>query len=374
MDALDLFAGAGGWDVAARSLGLNVDRAETDPAANATARAAGFTTTSTRNVYAVDSTGYPGIVASPPCQSFSAANGAGGTDSQRIIDAVADGTFETVIGLIRLGRQCEDRRSALALTPLHHVAASRPDWTAWEQVPRVLGLWRSCAEVLEALGYHTWCGVLHAEAYGVPQTRRRAVLIAAHHLVGRPTPTHSRYYPRNPAKRDPGVADFVTLSDALGEVSVLSTYSTHGDYTNRGSREPDQPSATVTTKTSRNKVFGEIKRRGTIREADQPAPTLTASMGNDNFRWVDERPATTVVASHSPDRLAAPGWRYDIHRQDAEGSIRITPQQAGILQSFPPDYPWRGTLDQRYTQIGNAIPPLLGRAVIQEARGATAGQ
>jgi DNA (cytosine-5)-methyltransferase 1 len=76
-----------------------------------------------------------------------------------------------------------------------------------------------------------------------------------------------------------------------------------------------------------------------------------------------------VVASHSPEYLAAPGWRTDkaAHRQDADGSIRISPRQAGILQSFPPDYPWRGSLDERFTQIGNAIPPLLAKAVIAEA-------
>ena len=310
-----------------------------------------------------------GIVASPPCQSFSAANKNQAADCERIVWGVTDRAYRSRSTLYRLGRECSDGRSALALVPLFHVAASRPAWTCWEQVPRVLPLWQACATELEKMGYSAWCGLVHTECYGVPQTRTRAVLIAAHHQVEEPARTHSRYYARNPARRDPGVKDFVTLSQALGEVEVLSTYSTHGDYANRGTRDASQPSATVTTKTSRNKVFGEGRSRGTIRDGDQPAPTVTASLDNGNFRFFADRPATTVVASHSPHMLAAPGWRYDPaqHRQDADGSVRITPAQAGILQSFPPDYPWRGTVDQRFTQIGNAIPPLLAKAVIEMA-------
>jgi DNA (cytosine-5)-methyltransferase 1 len=343
MDLVDLFAGAGGWDVAARHLGLSVARVETNPSANATAAAAGFATLAIRNALAVSTAGYDGIVASPPCQPFSAAAKDHNQDAQRVLDAVTAGTWGSIVDMLHLGRACRDKRSMLALVPLYHVNQTRPAWTAWEQVPGVLPLWRACAAALKSLGYHTWCGVLHAEAYGVPQTRRRAVLIAADHPVGQPAPTHSRYYPRNKTRRDVGVKNFVTLEQALGEVSVLSTYSTNGDYTNRGSREHTEPAATVTTKTSRNKMFGD-------------------------------RPATTVVASHSPEYLAAPGWRTRRHRQDADGSIRISPAQAGVLQSFPPDYPWRGTVDQKFTQIGNAIPPLLAGAIIKEALRAGPGQ
>lgn len=44
--------------------------------------------------------------------------------------------------------------------------------------------------------------------------------------------------------------------------------------------------------------------------------------------------------------------------------IRITAEEAGILQSFPPAYPWQGNKGQRFSQIGNAVPPLFAAHLI----------
>ncbi|MGV7591810.1 DNA cytosine methyltransferase, partial [Mycobacterium kansasii] len=66
-----------------------------------------------------------------------------------------------------------------------------------EQVPAVLPVWEAMAEVLETNGYGTDTGVLHTEEFGVPQTRRRAVLIArlgeSSEDVQLPKGTHRRY-------------------------------------------------------------------------------------------------------------------------------------------------------------------------------------
>ena len=78
-----------------------------------------------------------------------------------------------------------------------------------------------------------------------------------------------------------------------------------------------------------------------------------------------ERPATTVVGSFSPDVIAAPGYRTQTSRQNAEGSVRVTVEEAGVLQSFPADYPWQGSRTRRFEQVGNAVPPLLARHVLE---------
>lgn len=78
--ATDVFGGTGGWDVAARQLSLAALGVEWDAAACMTRRAAGLFTVEgdVRDFHPLDFERVPGFIASPPCQTFSAAGkGAG---------------------------------------------------------------------------------------------------------------------------------------------------------------------------------------------------------------------------------------------------------------------------------------------------------
>ena len=44
----------------------------------------------------------------------------------------------------------------------------------------------------------------------------------------------------------------------------------------------------------------------------------------------------------------------------------VSAREAARLQSFPDDYIFYGTKDSVYQQIGNAVPPVLGRAVAEK--------
>lgn len=379
-DYIDLFAGAGGWDIAAERLGLAGLGVELNAAACATRRAAGLATfegtvTSPRAENHYAALGAQGLIASPPCQTFSAAGkGAGRSQMELILLALKRWAWNP--------EDFSDPRTALVLEParwiLNRIGAGQPyKWVALEQVPTCLPIWHAYAEMLEDLGYFTAVGFLHAEQYGVPQTRKRAILIA--HLerpVSLPTPTHSKYYPRNKTKLDPGVEKWVSMAEALGwggDFEVASNYNTGGVPGKKGIRAGEDPAACVTSKVNRNfiRLRNGAQRNATVRDVDEPAPTLLSSADNGDTRWVfrsDNRPNSAVRELEDPAPTILGNGERGTHAAwlGNEESRRVTVREAAVLQSFPADHPWFGTKTQQYQQVGNAYPVLLAEAVLRQ--------
>ena len=162
-------------------LGMSALAIETDEWACATSRAAGHECLQA-DVAALDPASLGpvwGVIGSPPCQAYSSAGkGLGRQDKPLVIACAHELAAGNDSRQERLA-QCRDSRSLLTVEPLRYVLALRPRWVALEQVPAVLELWSVFAELLAAHGYHTATGVLSAERYGVPQTRKRAFLIAS---------------------------------------------------------------------------------------------------------------------------------------------------------------------------------------------------
>lgn len=332
--ALDLFRGAGGWSVACQRLGIHDDGVEIMREANETAALAGHQLAWTDVWEPVDTTGFQGLIASPPCQTFSqAGKGAGRKALDDVLTLLPDVKHMSLLDLKGAARIIGDDRTALVLSPLWYALNMEPEWIAWEQVPTVGPVWEACAVELREAGYSVWTGNLQAEMYGVPQTRKRAFLMASLvKEVAPPEPTHSRYYPHNPAKLDDGVKKWISLAEALGW----------------GLQE--RPSPTITgggTETGGAEPIAKLNERWTNRPD-----------------WAWRRPSTTIVGTFKPEVVAAPGYRTTVSRQNAPDSVRVTVQEAGVLQSFPADYPWQGAKGKQFLQAGNAVPPLLAEAVL----------
>lgn len=244
-DGLDDFAGPGGWDEGAAMLGLRLLGVEWDADACATAEANGHarirTDVATHSHVGLDLG--PLYVASPPCTMFtSMGHGAG----RRSVGVLAEGVVAILRGadpagviaattsmLIPAHREAQGKAvnhkvshddldvaaeidaatSALILQPARRVAQMRPDHVALEQVPGALPVFEAYAIVLRNLGWSAWCGVLNAANYGVPQTRRRAILVASRRgRVRMPKPTHAEHL----GGLFGDLLPWVTMRDALG--------------------------------------------------------------------------------------------------------------------------------------------------------------
>ncbi|MEV6289899.1 DNA cytosine methyltransferase [Streptomyces sp. NPDC051896] len=336
---VDLFAGPGGLDIAAKALGVSSIGVEWDTGAYATRTRAGLPTVhkDVRKCSPTDPAfrGANVLAGGPPCQTFTVAGHGAGRRAldtvlkfvQRLVDRDEWSNIEADLA------ELKDERTGLVLQPLHWAleAIDNPELDPYhaivlEQVPAVLPVWEAYAKALSD-EYETDFDVLRTEEFGVPQTRKRAVLIArrrnevgtlhSHHPLRLPSPTHQRY--RGGTSRE---AEGFTMGDAVPEkwvsmaqalpkrptpFTVISNYGTGGDPKARGERRSDQPSATVTGKISRNRVVGP----------------------------------------HGIDRFSF--------------------SEAGRLQTFPAEYPWSGSDISQ--QIGNAVPPRLGMHIISAALG-----
>jgi DNA (cytosine-5)-methyltransferase 1 len=447
---LDLFAGPGGWSVACKQLGIEEWGVEKDDAAVVTRDAAGHQTLY-RDVRQATELGlrdtrgqWDGLIASPPCQTFSLAGKGSGRDAlEQVLVGVESYRSGTPMTYEQLSALSGDERTALVLEPLRYVKGLRPEWLAFEQVPTVLPVWEAYAEVLREWGYSVVTANLQAEQYGVPQTRKRAILLASRvREVSLPTPTHSRYYTRSPKKLDPGVPKWVSMAEALGwptDGILVSNYNTGGQLGTPGERGTDEPSFTVTSKFDRNRVRGmqldpeqvEYVNGGmensARRSADKPAPTVMFGHATSLVTWqrrdsgpqaereprTVDQPSYTIRAHGSGSNPSGVQWlfadgadrinnqsgsEYDVAEQVSQpastiatrelvpfrgananrfnGSkksrndgIRVEVWEAGVLQSFPRDYPWQGSRTKQYEQVGNAIPPGLAAASLAAVTG-----
>ncbi|MFE2140391.1 DNA cytosine methyltransferase [Streptomyces sp. NPDC059456] len=322
-----------------------------------------------------------GLIASPPCQAWSrACKRLGLVDQPLVHQAVAD----LAVGRdtrSKLLTACKDVRSLLAAEPMRYLhalhAVGEPEWIVMEEVPDVLPLWRQYAVILRGWGFSAWTGVLNCADYGVPQTRRRAILLASRTRTAEPPhPTHAQA--EEPESLfGPGRERWVSMAEALGWGATdrpVPTVCAGGGP--GGGPEPFPSGARKTLTDARDR--GSWKARSPQRAALRPRRRTSAaasavgdtgwawsprsnSQSNATTRGLDE-PAGTLFFGHRTNEcvwVAAPAADSSGPKGPAPDPIRITAAEASALQTFPADYPWAGTKGAQFSQIGNAVPPLL---------------
>jgi DNA (cytosine-5)-methyltransferase 1 len=239
-----------------------------------------------------------------------------------------------------------DPRRSLLLEFGRFVKRWRPDYLFVENVPglqRVDGSAGPLPEfvtLLRRLGYSFDLKIVPALSFGVPQKRERLILMAT--KVGDvkiPLPSHGT--PRRPVS---------TVRDWIGKLPALAA----------GSADPRDPDHRAMALSPINLRRIAITPEGGGRSGWPKSLWLDCHQKFDGHtdvygRLAWDRPAaglTTRCISYSNGRFGHPSQNRAI-------SVR----EAACLQTFPPKYKFVGSLASKARQIGNAVPPLMARAI-----------
>jgi DNA (cytosine-5)-methyltransferase 1 len=219
---------------------------------------------------------------------------------------------------------------------------------------------------MNKLGYRVEMKVLKAEEFGVPQERRRVFFIATRTgaPILFPKPTHG-----------PGLEPFVTVWDAISDLPVLKNGD--GERAKNGYRKSPQngyqallrgncPAPTNHSASRLAKINEERMRHippgGSWRDIPHhllPDGMKRAKRSDHTKRY--GRPRKTDLACTILTKCDV-HWGAYIHPvQDRALTVR----EAARLQAFPDFFEFQGSRTEQYVQVGNAVPPLLGKRVAE---------
>jgi DNA (cytosine-5)-methyltransferase 1 len=308
--AIDLFAGAGGL-----SLGLKAAGIEAVMAVEIMADAAATYAKHSPNVQVhrndirvIDFRSLRGVdlvVGGPPCQPFSTGGLRRGSGDQR------DFIPEFVRAVL------EARPRAFVMENVPGLASFGPYLQA--ALEPLTGLYRVSAPQ-----------IVNAADYGVPQSRRRLLVVGTIDGLG---------FELRPLGTQRCVAGDVLTAEPKGEPNRSKVVY---------AKQPDlRP----------NPYQGHLfNGGGRAIELGKPSPTILAAAGGNKTHFLDL--ADQIPAYHR--HLRAGG---EPRIGELVGARRLTVLESAALQSFPDGIEFAGSRSSQYTQIGNAVPPRLGEAI-----------
>ncbi|MFI2029745.1 DNA (cytosine-5-)-methyltransferase [Streptomyces buecherae] len=294
------------------------------------------------------------VAGGPPCQPFSRAG------RNKIRDLVKNH-----------GRDPEDRRKELWSAYLDMVKRIRPRTVLMENVPD-MGLHddffviRTIEDELEDLGYATQVRLVDAWNYGVPQHRKRLILLARNDV--------DQFVWQKPDLQR------TTLRDAIGDLPELEVVPTErvgqrvlkyrkprklSDFATR--MREDAPRGVIWDHMTR-RVRKDDYRIFEVMESDTKYSDLhkkltkeemeyqrySATNYTDKYKKLAWDELSRTITAH----IAKDGYWY-IHPEQLR---TLTVREAARVQTFPDRFRFAGTRSDAFRQIGNAVPPLLGAA------------
>ena len=337
---IDLFAGVGGLSLGFEQHGFDVTLAnEYDPSiAAAYEKNHTHTKMIVGDITSLDLQAvfgkYQGktdvVIGGPPCQGFS-----------------QKGQRKTI----------HDERNFLFKYYVKVVELVHPTYFVMENVPNLLTAEKGyflheIIELFNAMGYQLKTGVLNASDFGVPQNRRRAVIIGKLNAPAPDLPTPQE--------------TTVTIWDAISDLAFLSS----------GEGKEEQPYPNAPQSDYQRKLRGKcnvLHNHVVTRHSPLALERLAMIPPNAGKEVLPEEHLTKSIYSGTWTRMRKDEISVTITtRFDTPSSGKfthpyldraITVREAARIQSFPDDFIFIGTKCSQMKQVGNAVPPLLAGAI-----------
>lgn len=339
LKAVEIFSGGGGLAVGLRDAGFEtVAAVELEPHAAATFKA----NHPTVQVFRQDVRTVKGemilplaggsidvLAACPPCQGFSS---------------------------LTSKWKKEDDRNALVAEVGRLAEELRPQAIMMENVPGLAQkgrpLFDALLEQLDSLGYETNWSVLQVADFGVPQRRRRLVMLAGLGFsIDMPTATHSR-------TGDEGLPKWRTVREAIGTMKEPVTFP---EAKERGGAQAFDWHVVRQLSPANVERLKRSKPGGNWEDIPEELRVECHRGGYKGFpnvygRMVWDEPSGTITAGCT----TLSKGRFGHPEKDRTISLR----EAALLQTFPEDYRFETPHFERACEIvGNALPCVFAEAV-----------
>lgn len=273
------------------------------------------------------------IIAGPPCQGFSLTG----------------------------PRNFDDPRNKLYLAVIEMVKQYKPKGFIIENVPGMARMYKGevMNEVLRRfrkIGYNIECKILCAADYGVPQLRHRLIFMGIREDIGMPIFPEPIFTPDNYRTCRDAISDLPTRLKELGkeEDSYESEPKTEYQKIMRGNCTILHNHVATNHKQFVKDTIALVPEGGNYKD-------LPAGWGESRKFHM----AWTRLHGSKPSRTVDTGHRNIFHYE----LNRIpTVREDARIQSFPDDFIFTGTKTQQSRQVGNAVPPLLGKVLGEQLK------
>lgn len=296
----------------------------------------------------------------------------GDLSSREIIDAIVEVNEDREVGIVVGGPPCQgfsvfgkrrfvktkgwdphkDSRNKLVFSFIEIVQKVQPRWFVMENVPGMATagngyFLKKILEDFKSAGYeNVEARILNAADYGVPQKRRRLLIIG--NRTGNIIPWPKKKFFENPKDwQDPYRGIDEVISD-------LASDESYGKFANH---VPMNHKPLLVERYSLIPEGGKLDVDNLPEHLKVGYRTTSVKNYSHIYKRLDrKKPATTMVAGHNA---------FPVHPWLNRS---LTAREAARIQTFPDNLVLMGNRQEQCIQVGNAFPPLLAELIARNIR------